>query len=257
MKLGTIQTELRVAKGGYTPGEAIRVSLNIKNGSRRSVRNVAICLCQIVNYRSKTFDGSESFKQTRHIVQKVTVSDKIRRGTEFHWQDKPILVPSIPPRMVTKCKLIDVSYCLELQFNNSPKFTISLPIVIGTIPILPGILKNTKNNNNGIIQQQNKDFVQVTVTDETGKILGKNGKNEENVENDEEDRMDPETEQLRKEVAKKRVRMPSSVLSELYPALASPYYKEFYLGPVPISDDKERKFHFGKNRYAPKYPFYE
>jgi len=51
MKLGTIQTELRVAKGGYTPGEAIRVSLNIKNGSRRSVRNVAICLCQIVNYR--------------------------------------------------------------------------------------------------------------------------------------------------------------------------------------------------------------
>jgi len=100
-----------------------------------------------------------------------------------------------------------------------------LPIVIGTIPILPGILKNTKNNNNGIIQQQNKDFVQVTVTDETGKILGKNGKNEENVENDEEDRMDPETEQLRKEVAKKRVRMPSSVLSELYPALASPYYK--------------------------------
>uniref|UniRef100_A0A915P2H8 Arrestin C-terminal-like domain-containing protein n=1 Tax=Meloidogyne floridensis TaxID=298350 RepID=A0A915P2H8_9BILA len=229
MKLGIIQTELRVAKGGYTPGEAIRVSLNIKNGSRRSVRNVAICLCQIVNYR----------------------------GTEFHWQDKPILVPSIPPRMVTKCKLIDVSYCLELQFNNSPKFTISLPIVIGTIPILPGILKNTKNNNNGIIQQQNKDFVQVTVTDETGKILGKNGKTEENVENDEEDRMDPETEQLRKEVAKKRVRMPSSVLSELYPALASPYYKEFYLGPVPISDDKERKFHFGKNRYAPKYPFYE
>uniref|UniRef100_A0A915M7F1 Uncharacterized protein n=1 Tax=Meloidogyne javanica TaxID=6303 RepID=A0A915M7F1_MELJA len=134
MKLGTIQTELRVAKGGYTPGEAI-------------------------------------------------------------------------------------------HFNNSPKFTISLPIVIGTIPILPGILKNTKNNNNGIIQQQNKDFVQVTVTDETGKILGKNGKTEENVENDEEDRMDPETEQLRKEVAKKRVRMPSSVLSELYPALASPYYK--------------------------------
>jgi len=68
-------------------------------------------------FRSKTFDGSESFKQTRHIVQKVTVSDKIRRGTEFHWQDKPILVPSIPPRMVTKCKLIDVSYCLELQVN--------------------------------------------------------------------------------------------------------------------------------------------
>jgi hypothetical protein len=51
MKLGTIQTELRVAKGGYTPGEAIRVTLNIQNSSRRSIRNVAICLCQIVNYR--------------------------------------------------------------------------------------------------------------------------------------------------------------------------------------------------------------
>uniref|UniRef100_A0A1I8BYM8 Arrestin_C domain-containing protein n=1 Tax=Meloidogyne hapla TaxID=6305 RepID=A0A1I8BYM8_MELHA len=224
--MGTMQTELRVAKGGYTPGEAIRVSLNIQNGSRRSIRNLAICLCQIVNYRSKTFDGAESFKHTRHVVQRVTVSDKIRRGTEFRWQDKPILVPSVPPRMVTKCKLIDVSYCLELQ-SNSPKFTISLPIVIGTIPILPGILKNIKNNN-GIIQrsdQNNKDFVHVTVTDETGKILGKNGKTEENAENDDEDRMDPETEQLRKEIAKKRVRMPSSVLSELYPALASPYYK--------------------------------
>ena len=53
----------------------------------------------------------------------------------------------------------------------------------------------------------------MTVTDETGK----------RVEEDGGDRMDPETERLQRDVAKKRVRMPSSVLSELYPALPSPY----------------------------------
>lgn len=279
MKMGTVTAELRVEKGGYTPGENMRINLRVQNGSRRSLRGLAIRLCQNVTYRSKTFAGAELQRTTRHVVQRVVASEKVRRNTEFSWLDRTVPVPSIPPKMVTKCKLIDISYCLELQCN-SPKFSTSLPIVIGTIPLLPGVPGKVSNgivNNmmktaaatttatagtNSSGSATGKEVVQVTVTDETGKTVDNKdrhkGREEEGENgNGEEDRMDPETERLQKDAAKKRVRMPSSVLTELYPVLPSPYYKKVYSGPVPITDDKERKFHFGQNMFAPKYPFYE
>jgi hypothetical protein len=51
MKLGSVGTELRIAKGGYTPGEDIHLNLRIQNQSRRSLRGLGVRLCQIVTYR--------------------------------------------------------------------------------------------------------------------------------------------------------------------------------------------------------------
>lgn len=75
--------------------------------------------------------------------------------------------------------------------------------------------------------------IKVKVTDESGKTVvdgenkekGNGPKKKTSSKGGDEDRMDPETERLQKEAARKRVRMPSSVLSELYPALPSPYYR--------------------------------
>ncbi|VDM70020.1 unnamed protein product [Strongylus vulgaris] len=55
--------------------------------------------------------------------------------------------------------------------------------------------------------------------------------------------------------SRKRVRMPSSILSELYPTMPSPYYKESFFGAVDISDEKESA-QYGEKMFAPKYPFY-
>uniref|UniRef100_A0A914I7I9 Uncharacterized protein n=1 Tax=Globodera rostochiensis TaxID=31243 RepID=A0A914I7I9_GLORO len=53
----------------------------------------------------------------------------------------------------------------------------------------------------------------------------------------------------------KRVRMPSSVLSELYPALPTPCFRELHSGPVKVADERERKFQFGPSLFTPKHPF--
>ena len=100
----------------------------------------------------------------------------------------------------------------------------SLPIIIGTIPLLSDIItkvknvKNTKNetlNVNGDVveaaQDNNESMVQVTVIDEAGNVVEEN------------DQLGAELEALL--ATRKRVRMPSSILSELYPSLPSPYYK--------------------------------
>lgn len=58
---------------------------------------------------------------------------------------------------------------------------------------------------------QGEAVVQVTITDEAGNVIEEN------------DELGEEMECLLS--SKKRVRMPSSILSELYPTLPSPYYK--------------------------------
>jgi hypothetical protein len=92
-----------------------------------------------------------------------------------------------------------------------------LPFTIGTIPLLSDLLtkhKVAKNGNvNGLVESNDQEsVVQVTITDEAG--------NPVESANDE---LSAEMESLLS--AKKRVRMPSSILSELYPSLPSPYYK--------------------------------
>lgn len=54
---------------------------------------------------------------------------------------------------------------------------------------------------------------------------------------------------------KKRVRMPSTVLSELYPELKTPTFDESFFGKVDISEDKET-VQYGELKFAPRYPCY-
>jgi hypothetical protein len=126
-------------------------------------------------------------------------------------------------------------------------------VVIGTIPLLPKIILSKKLLSNGTVTptaaKNTEKMVadertpettgsgmkscKVTVTDESGKTVERSepkrteggALEEEECEGGDIDKMDPETERLQKDAAKKRVRMPSSVLSELYPVLPSPYYK--------------------------------
>uniref|UniRef100_A0A914I6J9 Arrestin C-terminal-like domain-containing protein n=1 Tax=Globodera rostochiensis TaxID=31243 RepID=A0A914I6J9_GLORO len=222
VRLGSVSTELRIARGGFTPGESVRVNAKVRNESRRTLRG------------SKTFAGAEQQRTTTNVVQTVRAKN-VPSGGEFECSAMPLTVPSVPPRLTPKCRLIDVTYCVELSCR-TPPFCVSLPVVIGTIPLLPPNLRNTigqKVLNNGTPFGR--------ADDESG------GEKEE-------DNLDSETE--RNCASKKRVRMPSSVLSELYPALPTPCFRELHSGPVKVADERERKFQFGPNLFTPKHPFY-
>uniref|UniRef100_A0A1I8F000 Arrestin_C domain-containing protein n=1 Tax=Wuchereria bancrofti TaxID=6293 RepID=A0A1I8F000_WUCBA len=84
----------------------------------------------------------------------------------------------------------------------------------------------------------------VTITTENGQTLDNTSETDE---------LSPDIELML--VSKKRVRIPSSILSELYPKLPNPYYRQSLFGEVDISEDQEH-VQYGDTKFAPKYPFY-
>ncbi|KIH58216.1 arrestin domain protein, partial [Ancylostoma duodenale] len=265
---GTITGELKLDKSGFTPGEKMNVSYRISNNSTRA-KPVCLKFIQNAVYKAKTFAGHEQVRTTTRVILKIDQPEvsslfQILSNTTSEWVTVEIVVPSLPPRL-GKCKILSVTYSVDLEIDQT--LTVSCPVVIGSIPQLIDLVNHTKARNgksnlrdsppkkallaNDNCVQVNLAFVtqtpgseknsfQVTITDESGQtVCGEQMSNE----------MDALLS------ARKRVRMPSSILSELYPTMPSPYYRESFFGPVDISDEKECA-QYGEKMFAPKYPFY-
>lgn len=254
---GSISVKLSVDRTAFTPGEKLVINALITNDSVKTIRCSTLILRQQVDYRAKTFAGNEQVKHANKIIAKKEKGE-ITSHSQFAWTNEAVMVPSIPPRL-SRCKIIQVTYTLELDADGCVKT--SLPIHIGTIPYLSNIIEKTMNSNagkrdvsstkNGFTRtdpcskpSSNTTIVQIKVTNENGQTL------DSATESDD---LSPQTEVML--FSKKRVRVPSSILSELYPKLPSPYYKESHFGEVDISEDKE-DVQYGDTKFAPKYPFY-
>uniref|UniRef100_A0A7E4VKH8 Arrestin_C domain-containing protein n=1 Tax=Panagrellus redivivus TaxID=6233 RepID=A0A7E4VKH8_PANRE len=251
---GTISAEMQIDRSGYTPGEILSVHCKVNNQSQRAIKVPPILrLKQEVNYKAKTFSGSECARKTSRNVLSIE-KNEIPADSQLEWDEKLVL-PSLAPRL-SKCSTMKLTYILELVIDT--KLTLALPIMIGTIPLLSDIVLRVKQDRKGsngtvpvdangvetsplIDNNESSSVVQVTITDESGNII------------EDTDQLSAEMENMLS--SKKRVRMPSSILSELYPSLPSPYYKECHFGRVNISEDKE-SIQYGENMFAPKYPFY-
>lgn len=244
---GSVTGEIRIPKCGFTPGEKIDVSFKVINLSSKT-RNTALRFIQQTTYKAKTFAGHEHIKTVVRVISK-TDKGEVPGGTTTEWQDESIIIPSLPPKL-GKCKILSVNYAVELEVEQT--LTVPCSIVIGSIPQLAQLLIHSKqsvqSSGNGSIPKSSikdsppkwdsESCVQVTITDESGQLVEELGNEMEALLS-----------------ARKRVRMPSSILSELYPTMPSPYYKESFFGPSDISEEKEQA-QFGETSFAPKYPFY-
>uniref|UniRef100_A0A183EEZ6 Arrestin_C domain-containing protein n=1 Tax=Gongylonema pulchrum TaxID=637853 RepID=A0A183EEZ6_9BILA len=249
-KQGSVSVKLSLDRTGFTPGEQFQVNATITNDSSKTIRCSALKMRQQVDYRAKTFAGSEHVKSASRVIVKKEKGE-IAPHSKFAWINENVVVPSIPPRL-SRCKIIQITYTLELDVDGCVKAV--LPIQIGTIPCLSNIVERTINGqkkmdspgaangatptqsipkpvfdgstiqvkqvwkatNIGQIKEKTDlvKTVEVTVTNESGQTLDNTSDGED---------LSPQAEVLL--FAKKRVRMPSSILSELYPKLPSPYYR--------------------------------
>ncbi|CAL2036556.1 unnamed protein product [Caenorhabditis brenneri] len=244
---GSVTGEIRIPKCGFTPGEKIDVSFKVINLSSKT-RNMALRFVQQTTYKAKTFAGHEHIKTVVRIISKIDKGE-VPGGTTTEWQDEAITIPSLPPKL-GKCKILSVNYAVELEVEQT--LTVPCSIVIGSIPQLSQLLIHSKqsvqSSGNGSLPKSSikdsppkwdsESCVQVTITDESGQLVEELGNEMEALLS-----------------ARKRVRMPSSILSELYPTMPSPYYKESFFGASDISEEKEQA-QFGEISFAPKYPFY-
>ncbi|VDM93696.1 unnamed protein product [Onchocerca ochengi] len=228
-KRGSITVKMSLDRTGFTPGEKIQVNASITNDSSKMIRCLTLKMKQYVDYRAKTFAGSEEMKQVSRIIAKKEKSEIAAHST-FSWTNEIIDVPPVPPRL-SRCKIIQNIYTIELDVDGNS--TTVIPIRIGTIPHLAILFQrnsyekqensddeNNRANGDVTINEStsmlpnNKPKIQVTVTTENGQTLDNTSESDE---------LSPDMEMML--CSKKRVRVPSSILSELYPKLPNPYYK--------------------------------
>uniref|UniRef100_A0A0K0DIV6 Arrestin_C domain-containing protein n=1 Tax=Angiostrongylus cantonensis TaxID=6313 RepID=A0A0K0DIV6_ANGCA len=225
---GSITGELSLEKTGFTAGETINIS--------RLFSKMHTFSLYFSRSRAKTFAGHEQVKTTTQVILR-NEKPEIPANTVSDLLTDVMVLPSLPP-LLGRCKIISINYSIDLEVDQNT--LVSCDVVIGTIPLLSELLNHTKARNGKDSLNSKRDLSILTITDESGEtIFG---------------------EQLSSEVdalmsSRKRVRMPSSILSELYPTMPSPYYRESFYGPVDISDEKESA-QYGEKMFTPKYPFY-
>uniref|UniRef100_A0AC35UB41 Arrestin_C domain-containing protein n=1 Tax=Rhabditophanes sp. KR3021 TaxID=114890 RepID=A0AC35UB41_9BILA len=266
---GPVLLELSCDRTGYTSGEYIILNGKVQNKTGNLIKNVFVTFTQSATFKANNFAGTNFEKQERKVIMKSSLGE-IKGNSVKSIEKEMLVIPSLPPSLAT-CSLIDIKYCIELAIGNDGK--IEIPIVIGTIPLLGEMLsRKTRDefyktigggkksclfngvNSGGKKHSLRHSKVKVTVTDECGVTIKTTPTSSRSVEHSEVEDNEA-AEHLLLQAAKKRVRMPSTILSEIYPTLPSPYYKESFFGSVNVRLEKEEEY-FGDSLFAPKYPFY-
>ncbi|KIH58821.1 arrestin domain protein [Ancylostoma duodenale] len=147
---GEVKVECEVAKGGFVPGEMIVVSMRVINDSSKDIVKAQVKLIEVSNYvaysMSKTVEPSLTFiekasgdnrqRQRRKLAtgeQEIHIAKHSKGNVELYLQ-----VPSTVP-FFDYCPIIKVEYVVEVKFESTGSLNsdidVSIPIVIGTIPV--------------------------------------------------------------------------------------------------------------------------
>ncbi|XP_071096238.1 arrestin domain-containing protein 2-like isoform X1 [Haliotis cracherodii] len=124
---GRVSCSLSVIKRAYVPGEVIRADVQLQNLSMRKSGVCKVQLKQLLIY------GDVHSKSL--VLAEARLFDGIRPGQRRHWKDFPLLVPPTCPSRLSKCRVIDVRYCVavEAHFSDSVLYA-AVPVTVVTIP---------------------------------------------------------------------------------------------------------------------------
>ncbi|XP_059165752.1 arrestin domain-containing protein 3-like [Physella acuta] len=130
---GPIHVDFTVDKQLYVPGEDIRLSAEVVNGSNRKIKKCSFNLIKIT-----TFHGKHNATAT--IVEIVASIEKpgIMARKRDSWSNVLIKVPQLFPSYLQGCSVIDLNYIVELHVKIAGPTTMLKPavgVVIGSIPL--------------------------------------------------------------------------------------------------------------------------
>ncbi|KAK3780535.1 hypothetical protein RRG08_032010 [Elysia crispata] len=132
-KSGPIIASFHLDRMGYVPGEAIRLSAEIINGSSRRMDKSYVELIMITTYRAST----KTRTRTKRIA--ALMRPAIPGHSEDVWSGEELVIPPLPPSFLEGCRIIDIRYIVQLNVDPSgPGLDLEVPleIVIGTIPLM-------------------------------------------------------------------------------------------------------------------------
>ncbi|XP_070543749.1 arrestin domain-containing protein 3-like [Ptychodera flava] len=110
---GPITMTASIDRSGYTPGEKIKVNIDVDNHSSRSVAKTRATLIQWVTYTAyrKGNTNRPSDRQVRDKVSTISGPGCEARG-KISWQDQFLTIPPIPSSDLAGCPYIDIDYVL-------------------------------------------------------------------------------------------------------------------------------------------------
>jgi Arrestin (or S-antigen), C-terminal domain len=123
-----------IPMSGYVAGQHINISIEINNESRIDVEDLKIALKKIIHYNSQT--------PSLRTKEEVLTEAEIRCGGVLKRSkgkfDQKLLIPPCPPSNQNYCKVLNVSYELQVTakiagVHRNP--VLKLPITIGTVPL--------------------------------------------------------------------------------------------------------------------------
>ncbi|XP_059179376.1 arrestin domain-containing protein 17-like isoform X2 [Physella acuta] len=122
-----VSCSLCVLKRSYVPGETIHADVQIHNMTMRKSGSCRLQLKQLVTY------GESHCRPI--LLLDLEFHESIRPGQRRQWKNLSLIVPSTCPSKLSKCRVIDVRYCvaIECQFSDSVLYA-AVPITIATVP---------------------------------------------------------------------------------------------------------------------------
>lgn len=134
-KSDPLQINVQLPQTGFVPGQLIPVSVLVTNETKARINEICLRLVMVVNFYS-THPYEESKTETK-TVSKLKGDPVLRHCTKHFNYLLPI--PATPPSCSTLCKLIHISYQVEVEAKmQGIMYTnqcIQTPVTIGNVPL--------------------------------------------------------------------------------------------------------------------------
>ncbi|CAL8345981.1 unnamed protein product [Lota lota] len=126
VKSGSVVLKAETDMKGYTPGQVIKLAVNIHNQSGKTTSMVVASLMQKVSYETK-----KPIHDLRSIAE--VEGSPVKPEKEAEWTEQ-IIVPPLPQSSLAGCDLIKIEYYIKVSIK-SPEVILVLPIHIGNVSL--------------------------------------------------------------------------------------------------------------------------
>ncbi|KAM7361985.1 arrestin domain-containing protein 3-like isoform 1-T2 [Cochliomyia hominivorax] len=141
---GKIFYNVQIPFGAYAPGQTVKYTFHINNQSTTDVDGYTLEFSQKFICIAKSTDLLLPKKKEfidENIILRITFIEPCKHLSSRLWKGQ-FIIPSVPPSEVN-CNFIRVEYIMKViaHVSGHKDFPISIPIVIGTIPLQESLAK--------------------------------------------------------------------------------------------------------------------
>lgn len=141
---GKIFYNVQIPFGAYAPGQTVKYTFHINNQSTTDVDGYTLEFSQKFVCIAKSTDLLLPKKKEfidENIIMRITFIEPCKHLSSRLWKGQ-FIIPSVPPSEVN-CNFIRVEYLMKViaHVSGHKDFPISIPIVIGTIPLQESLIR--------------------------------------------------------------------------------------------------------------------